>query len=244
MDVLEDVTWRFINAAPIIGGQAALDDLFSDTLHWFGVDRFDCVRAVGGDTLVEAISGRGLTEWNRRYHKQGYARIDPCVIAFKTFNRAYTWSDAKARMPELGQSALWDDARSLGMSEGLIVPTAPQRPQLAVVRLTTPQASFDPSVLPLMQSISIIYAASSQTFSQKAQPARPPKTAAAALTAREIDCLFWAARGKTNKEIAAILSISSHTVNTHIERAKSKLGVATRIQATTIAHQLGLLSIA
>jgi DNA-binding CsgD family transcriptional regulator len=32
-------------------------------------------------------------------------------------------------------------------------------------------------------------------------------------------------------------------VNSHIESAKRKLGVSTRVQAAAMAHQLGLLSI-
>lgn len=51
------------------------------------------------------------------------------------------------------------------------------------------------------------------------------------LTARESECLSWAAQGKTDRETARILGISPRTVRFHIDNAKKKLGVATRIQA-------------
>ncbi len=51
------------------------------------------------------------------------------------------------------------------------------------------------------------------------------------LRAREVETLTWAARGKTFAEIGEILSLSSRTVEFHLENARRKLGVATRTQA-------------
>jgi DNA-binding response OmpR family regulator len=60
-----------------------------------------------------------------------------------------------------------------------------------------------------------------------------PKTVA--LAKREVETLTWAARGKTSAEIAQILGLSKRTVDFHIDNARSKLGVATRIQAVAKA---------
>jgi DNA-binding CsgD family transcriptional regulator len=51
------------------------------------------------------------------------------------------------------------------------------------------------------------------------------------LTDRETEILEWVARGKTNREIASILSVSHHTVRKHLEHAYEKLGVHTRTAA-------------
>jgi len=51
------------------------------------------------------------------------------------------------------------------------------------------------------------------------------------LTPREAECLRWVADGKTDIEIGGILKISPRTVRFHINNAKMKLGVSTRIQA-------------
>ena len=58
------------------------------------------------------------------------------------------------------------------------------------------------------------------------------------LSPREVECLRWAAAGKTDAEIGRILTISPRTTRFHIENAKKKLGVATRIQAVTEALRL------
>jgi DNA-binding response OmpR family regulator len=55
------------------------------------------------------------------------------------------------------------------------------------------------------------------------------------LSEREVAALTWAARGKTSDEIALILGLSKRTVDFHIDNARAKLGVATRIQAVVKA---------
>jgi len=55
------------------------------------------------------------------------------------------------------------------------------------------------------------------------------------LNDREIEALTWAARGKTSAEIAQLLGLSKRTVDFHIDNARIKLGVSTRIQAAVKA---------
>ena len=51
------------------------------------------------------------------------------------------------------------------------------------------------------------------------------------LNDREIETLTWAARGKTSAEISKILGLAKRTVDFHIDNARDKLGVSTRVQA-------------
>jgi DNA-binding CsgD family transcriptional regulator len=55
------------------------------------------------------------------------------------------------------------------------------------------------------------------------------------LTPREREVLFWIAQGKTNGEIAVILSLSARTVHKHVEHILLKLGVETRTAAARMA---------
>lgn len=61
------------------------------------------------------------------------------------------------------------------------------------------------------------------------------------LTDREIETLSWVARGKTSIEIAEILGLSKRTVDFHLDNARDKLGVPTRIQAAVKAATGGLI---
>jgi DNA-binding CsgD family transcriptional regulator len=68
--------------------------------------------------------------------------------------------------------------------------------------------------------------------------AHPRRKDVGLLSPREIECLRWAAAGKTDVEIGRILTISPRTTRFHIENAKKKLGVSTRVQAVTEALRL------
>lgn len=55
------------------------------------------------------------------------------------------------------------------------------------------------------------------------------------LSKRQLQCLQWVSVGKSDWEIGRILGISQHTVHRHIEGAKKKLNVSTRVQAVIAA---------
>jgi len=63
------------------------------------------------------------------------------------------------------------------------------------------------------------------------------------LTAREIEVLREIARGKANKEIAAALAISEHTVKDHLKNILGKLHVSVRTEAVTAAVQRGIIEL-
>jgi DNA-binding NarL/FixJ family response regulator len=58
------------------------------------------------------------------------------------------------------------------------------------------------------------------------------------LTSREAEVLLWISRGKSNREIGEILSISPRTVNKHLEQVFVKLGVENRAAAAARAVRL------
>lgn len=64
------------------------------------------------------------------------------------------------------------------------------------------------------------------------------------LSKREVECLRWAAIGKTDKEISLILSRSHATVRYHVHRAGEKLNAVNRSQTVFKAGQLGYLGAA
>jgi DNA-binding CsgD family transcriptional regulator len=65
--------------------------------------------------------------------------------------------------------------------------------------------------------------------------------AGAALTARELEVLRLVARGLSNKEIAADLRITTHTVKYHLAAVLEKLGVRSRTEAVSLGVRKGLV---
>ena len=62
-----------------------------------------------------------------------------------------------------------------------------------------------------------------------------------ALTPRELDVLRLVAHGLANKEIAAELALSTHTVKYHLASVLAKLGVRSRTEAVSRGIRTGLL---
>ena len=74
--------------------------------------------------------------------------------------------------------------------------------------------------------------------------ASSPPTAKAGRTVlsnREREVLAQLTAGRTNREIAANLLISQHTVARHLENIYAKLGVRTRAAATAYAYEHDLV---
>jgi DNA-binding NarL/FixJ family response regulator len=108
---------------------------------------------------------------------------------------------------------------------GYMLKTAESREIVRAVRATAAgRSALDPAV-------------ASRVVARAMQP--PPTTEA--LTERELEILRLAARGLTNKQIGAELSISDRTVQNHLANTYAKLEVASRTEAVTVALQRGLI---
>jgi DNA-binding CsgD family transcriptional regulator len=59
------------------------------------------------------------------------------------------------------------------------------------------------------------------------------------LTDRQVEIIRLVARGMSSKEIAQHEGISLHSVNTHVRRARSILGVGTRAAAVAVVVRGG-----
>ncbi len=75
----------------------------------------------------------------------------------------------------------------------------------------------------------------------RGDPRLDGSAAAPALTPRELEVLTLLAAGRVNKEIAAALGISEHTVKTHLGSIYAKLGVSSRAEAVARGVRAGVL---
>lgn len=65
--------------------------------------------------------------------------------------------------------------------------------------------------------------------------------ASGGLSVREREVLRHVRDGRTNRDVAAILGISEHTVNLHVKSILSKLGASSRTEAVMLALRKGIL---
>lgn len=112
-------------------------------------------------------------------------------------------------------------------ASGYILKTAESREIVRAVRATAAgHSAIDPAIVPRLI----------------ARATHAP-VGGESLTERELEVLRRAARGLTNKQIGADLSISDRTVQNHLANIYAKLAVASRTEAVTAALQRGLLTL-
>jgi DNA-binding NarL/FixJ family response regulator len=115
---------------------------------------------------------------------------------------------------------------------GFMLKDSPPEQLLASVRAAAAgDALIDASVTRrLISNITRAVRPASQTPSELEQ-----------LTARELDVLALIARGLSNTEIAAELTVEDSTVKTHVSRILFKLGLRDRVQAVILAYETGFI---
>jgi DNA-binding CsgD family transcriptional regulator len=235
--------WEFLQTAANHKTLDSLDEAFATALKPFEFDAFSCAQArapIGTEMDARLLFGRSHDEWDAYYLKSGYLSSDPCIPELFSSNASFAWSDLQTK----GQSKLawqiWDEAADAGARNGYVVPVPNDDDELYGVRLMSPEKSFDPEARTVLTSMSILYCVLGIRLLEKAVQAA---AAGSPLSRREAECLAWVTEGKSDWDISEILNISQWTVHEHIERAKAKLGVRSRIQAAMLSSANGWLTV-
>jgi DNA-binding NarL/FixJ family response regulator len=124
-------------------------------------------------------------------------------------------------------------ALAAGASGFLLKDVSPEHLVAAVQLVRTGDALLAPSITRRLV----------ERFAPRPAPAAgAPGHDLSALTPRELEVLGLVARGMSNAELAAALTLSEATVKTHVARILTKLGLRDRVQAVVLAYETGLVS--
>lgn len=169
--------------------------------------------------------------WLQRFSEEGYAARDPVFLGARRSGVPFFWNDLdREGTLARDQKRILREAAEFGLKDGLTFPIHMPGALPASCSLAPGPDGFDPLDMPGVFMMAIY--AHETARAHLGQPRRGPL---AVLSARERECLQLAARGKSDWTIAAILGIRERTVHNTIERAKRRLGVATRVQAVVRA---------
>lgn len=180
-------------------------------------------------------------DWLRCYDEENLRADDPIVKYVAAGNKKPVfWSDLQDRKKEISKSEryLFMRASAFGLKDGVSTPI--QSNGLFAVLSFASSEKIKTEIK--RQIASPMFALGDVIFRRFLSSSdSPSKDIKEELTEREIECLRWAADGKTAWEISAILCISERTVVFHLTNASKKLDASSRQHAVSKAILKGLI---
>lgn len=179
--------------------------------------------------------------WVQRYSEKGYFAYDPIMEAARANSMPFHWFDVRKHLKTTpAQDAYIEDLRAhSGLADGLAVSVFGARQASAYFGLGSFRGPLDLSATDL-RMLQFACQQVHDRFVALHGPVSP--MLAPTLTGREKEVLRWLVMGKSNGDIAEILGVSSHTVDTLVRRLFVKLGVSNRISAALRAVGSGIIA--
>jgi DNA-binding CsgD family transcriptional regulator len=175
------------------------------------------------------------SEWTSHYLRQNYERLDPVIQHALMYTGPFEWGpEFEVAKTSKMHRRFFDEAAQFGIRYGLTVPIHDGRCGIAALTYAVdePAPAFRRCVekkAEVLQLLAILFHAKASRVLGCDRT-----VAGITLSARQLECLEWAARGKSASDIGCILNISPRTVVFHIENAKARLGVRTIAQAVAL----------
>jgi DNA-binding CsgD family transcriptional regulator len=191
----------------------------------------------GEPSLATAIATYS-TAWRTHYFLNDYLRIDPVVARGRTALLPFDWEMLPRDHPAV--DAFFADAERHGVGRnGLSIPVRDGGAR-ALVSFTSDHRTAEwhgyklRNMASLQKLSLLIHAAANRNRELPTPPAR--------LSRREEACLTWAARGKTQEEIADVLEMGPGSVKAHLDVARHKLRCMNLTHAIAVAIATGVIS--
>lgn len=238
MQSLAEQGLAFIERSAAQTADAAVDD-FLATMRRMGFAGSACGGwvGVGKNRRHRFFFVDWPQDWLDFYNNGRWFEHDRMVIEARRRIAPYCWSDLSNSKLTLGERALFEAGFAYGWKDVFAVPIhGPGSLQGLITMGTLDELVFtarDRAILETMGravwercriSISFGAEAGSMQFSP-----------------REIECLRWAAVGKSDADIASLLGVKPATAHFHIEQAKKRLGVSSRVEAVALGVLHGVI---
>lgn len=186
-------------------------------------------------------------EWVERYVAKKYIVMDPTIRFLLRANRSFSWAQAveayKTNPHYRRMKAMMADGKSHGLTSGYIFPTfsrngligaatigGPNEVELSPVEISLLETAFRNAYIRYLEMMG----------EHQAQSIEPGLDVT--MTHREIQALNNLAEGRTSPEIAAILEVSSNTIDWYVTSLQGKLKARNRNHAVALAFRQGLIS--
>lgn len=244
-----NLTQSFVERCERAAPAAELNSAFQHALEHMGFRYFACCSHVNprNPPPQAFVLHNYPTAWVSSYADRGLHECDPVFFRAERDTLPFHWDAPGFRITLTApQRRILQEGASVGIVHGYTVPihlswtTGAVRASCSVV----PDSKSIDAVAYRALQIMAMYLYASVGYRNDLQAAKDATVRVApVLSARERQCLGLAADGKTDWEISQLLNISEHTVHKHIEAAKRRVGVSTRVQAIVWAAQRREISV-
>ena len=206
----------------------------------------DALTAVASSLGLHSVAYLALTQatkpllisnynpaWTTRYVEQGYHLFDPVIRKSLRYPKPFGWGpDFVSPNSPPAIRRFFCEAADFGICYGHTFPSGLWRRGQAAMTFATDlrRCEYESCIrrhAGALQLISYLFHAEVQIMCEQNLSAD-----GVSLSRRQMQCLEWAARGKTVEEVAQLLGIKRPTAKYHLDRAKAKLGVKTNLQAS------------
>jgi DNA-binding CsgD family transcriptional regulator len=181
-------------------------------------------------------------EWRKRYEDKLYIHYDPVVAVGRKSRLPFFWNNSSFIQPyRKAQQKVFYEAGNYGINFGYSIPISGKGGECGLFSIVARQEGALVDVLSTCAHP--VYLLGLQlhdhVLSMTADQVRDEPEVH--LTARELECLKWAAEGLTTEQIADRLSLSAATVNYHFNKIVFKFAAANRHHAAIKAVRMGLI---
>lgn len=181
-------------------------------------------------------------DWFSRYFDEEMQKHDP-VVKYCFDNTTPVRWDKLMQMEKyidpIGVQIM-ERAAKVGLVNGLSIPLKAPNGEVAIFSLASCKSeNIEERMLSVLSHAQTFGSQLFQAFYR--MKSESPEFNQNKLTARELECLFWACEGKTTWEISKIVDVTERTIIFHLTSATKKLGAVNRQHAVAKAIICGLV---
>ncbi len=232
----------FIENSKKVKSLDALSAAFQKANRQLGFEHYACVSSVEFGSMPEGavFLADYPADWSNYYLEEHYGKSNRVLQVSLKEHMPFNWDSSGAIFDvqaDAGKSGA-DPAKPAGLFYGITVPVHVVGAFPGAVNVIGQNQEFSPAAEHSVHLMSVYLHDAALRLAKKEKCEMRPLVR---LTPRERECLQWVAAGKTDWEISGIVSIAERTVHNHIESAKAKLEVKSRVQAVVKAFLSNLI---
>lgn len=188
--------------------------------------------------LGHLLLNRWPEEWATRYAARRYVAHDATIRRVMSSPEPFLWNEL---VPFVEHDPLarrvMDEATEFDLNEGFTLSLQTLDKQVVLFSVGGRHIEMSPDTKGMLTLVANYAIGRAIMLKQEAASNGPIM-----LSVREREALQWAAEGKADWEIGAVMRISEHGADKHMRSARAKLGAMNRTQAVAEAIRRGLIA--